>query len=258
VLYTVTEVDLNVTIAPGAAIAPRSYTLAFLPPPDGTYYVHMGVLEFEPATCASATHYCLDDYLTFTNRVRVVNGEIFDAGPPPVTNVQVIEYYHPGLDHYFLTASAEEAAYVDAGGAGIGWVRTGHRFVAVSAAAEPGLRSLCRFYGSVDPGPNSHFYTLDRGECDGLIAMQQRTPAHLPRWNYEGIAFAAAPAIGGTCSNPAYPVPVHRLYNQGFGHGRDSNHRYTSRDSVIGQMVGRGWLHEGVVFCVMQEQFVPG
>ena len=45
-------------------------------------------------------------------------------------------------------------------------------------------RPVCRFYGSLSPGPNSHFYTVDENECAFLKQLQATTPADQPRWNY--------------------------------------------------------------------------
>ncbi|MFA7239408.1 MAG: hypothetical protein WC091_04790, partial [Sulfuricellaceae bacterium] len=68
----------------------------------------------------------------------------------------VYEFYHAGLDHYFRTADAGEASGIDNGAAGAGWVRTGDDFRAYSAATTSGgAVPVCRFYGSVSPGPNS-------------------------------------------------------------------------------------------------------
>jgi hypothetical protein len=36
------------------------------------------------------------------------------AGPPP-TNVNVVEFYHAGLDHYFITAIPQEISDLDSG-----------------------------------------------------------------------------------------------------------------------------------------------
>ena len=38
----------------------------------------------------------------------------------------VVEFYNANLDHYFLTADANEAAAIDNGSAGPGWSRTGN------------------------------------------------------------------------------------------------------------------------------------
>ena len=77
-----------------------------------------------------------------------------------------VEYFHPGLRHYFVTASPGEMAFVESGGAGAGWVATGGRFgVYRSAADAPDLAPVCRFYGTPGIGPNSHFYTANPDEC---------------------------------------------------------------------------------------------
>jgi hypothetical protein len=114
-----------------------------------------------------------------------------------------------------------------------------------------------RVHGSVDPGPNSHFFTISEAERDKLIAMAAETPDELPRWNYEGIGMWAGDVTPvGACSLAAgaagYTVPIYRLYNNGFGRAADSNHRYTGSPTVAGDMVAQGWLLEGVVFCAMR------
>jgi hypothetical protein len=169
--------------------------------------------------------------------------------------VTVTEFYHRDLDHYFMTASAEEAAGIDAGAAGPGWARTGQAFTAWSLLGNPeaGMQ-LCRFYGSVDPGPNSHFFTLSTGECSQLMDLQARTPATEPRWNFEGYAFAAVPpAADDAAPCPEATVPVFRAYNGGFERGEDSNHRYVTDRALLGPLVARGWVDEGVVFCVAED-----
>ena len=175
-----------------------------------------------------------------------------EAERGPVT---VTEFYHRDLDHYFMTASAEEAAGIDAGAAGPGWARTGQAFTAWSLLGNPeaGMQ-LCRFYGSVDPGPNSHFFTLSTGECSQLMDLQARTPATEPRWNFEGYAFAAGPpAADELAPCPEATVPVFRAYNRGFERGEDSNHRYVTDRALLGPLVARGWVDEGVAFCVSEE-----
>ena len=161
----------------------------------------------------------------------------------------VVEFYNANLDHYFLTSDPGEAAAIDAGSAGPGWRRTGHTFVA------GGTTPVCRFYGSVSPGPNSHFYTVDGGECGFLRQLQASTPASQKRWNYEGFAFTATPATNGTC--PTGTVPVYRAYNDGFARGIDSNHRITTSADGLREVLNRGWRDEGVVMCVPEVQRLP-
>lgn len=157
------------------------------------------------------------------------------------TSVSVVEFYNANLDHYFITADAGEAAGIDSGSAGLGWSRTGNSF------KSGGSVSVCRFYGSQSPGPNSHFYTTDAGECDGLKQQQASTPDTEKRWNFESLDFASTPLSNGAC--PDGTTPVYRAYNNGFARGVDSNHRLTSSLTAINEVVARGWSDEGAVMC---------
>ena len=163
--------------------------------------------------------------------------------------ITVAEYYHPTLRHYFVSADPNEIEWLDANVQTLGWAKTGQQFMAyVADTVLLGTSPVCRFYGSVTPGPNSHFYTLDSTECNFLKQLQQTAPATLPRWNFEGIAFVAAPPqVNGSC--PAeYPLAVRRFYNNRALQA-DSNHRYVIDDAVAQQMRAAGWLDEGVVMC---------
>jgi alpha-tubulin suppressor-like RCC1 family protein len=173
-----------------------------------------------------------------TNRltpVAVVNSVVNPGGGA------VVEFYNTNLDNYFITADAGEAAAIDGGSAGPGWIRTGGSF------KSGGSTSVCRFYGSQVPGPNSHFYTVDPGECASLKQLQAATPATVKRWNFESLDFISTPSAGGQC--PAGTEPVYRAYNNGFARGVDSNHRISTDQAAIAQVVARGWVNEGVVMC---------
>jgi Repeat of unknown function (DUF5648) len=165
------------------------------------------------------------------------------------TNVTIYEFYNSNLKQYFRTASAVEAGSIDAGGAGPGWSRTGDNFSAWTAGQSGNnLVDVCRFYGSQSPGPNSHFFTASKAECDQLKALQASTPATKPRWNYEGLAFMAKlPENSGNCA--AGSVPIYRNYNQGAAKGIDSNHRFTTQKAEYDRLAAAGWAGEGVVMC---------
>ena len=158
---------------------------------------------------------------------------------------RVIEFYNTTLDNYFITANINEAAVVDDGGAGPGWGRTGNTF------RSGGGTPVCRFYGSISPGPNSHFYTVDGLECQAL--KNQQFPAGDPRrltvksWNFESLDFDSTPSALQAC--PFGTVPVYRAYNNGFTRVIDSNHRITGSHAAIQEVVARGWRDEGVVMC---------
>ena len=183
--------------------------------------------------------------------------------PPAETPGSVVEFYNSTLNHYFMTINAAEAAGIDNGAAGPGWSRTGVTFTAWADpnAAPLHVRPVCRFYGSITPGPNSHFYTADADECVALKQIQAATPANQPRWNYEGIAFYIGTPVRGTPTStalycgalhvPAVALPVSRFYNK-RALQNDSNHRYTRTQAVASQMAQAGWAAEGLVMCSTQ------
>jgi hypothetical protein len=153
----------------------------------------------------------------------------------------VVEFYNTNLDNYFITADPVEAAAVDGGAAGPGWMRTGSSFNAGGPSA------VCRFYGSIAPGPNSHFYTALPAECAALKQLQATTPSSQKRWNFESLDFATTIPVRGVC--PGNTRAVYRAYNNGFSRGIASNHRITTNPAGIQQVVARGWSNEGVVMC---------
>ena len=181
-------------------------------------------------------------FITIANNCRV------EAQGAPLS---LVEYYNGPLDHYFVTADPAERAAIESGLAGPGWERTttlGHVWTpdSVGVAGAVGRTAICRFYGNPQVGadgrrigPNSHFYTADPEECEAV--------KHDRGWVFEGIVFAAAQAVTGSCVPPL--VAVRRNYNQRFREN-DSNHRYTVDPAVGAQMTARGWVDEGVVFCI--------
>jgi len=159
-------------------------------------------------------------------------------------DASALEYYHPTLDHYFMTADPNEQASLARGGPDGQWRPTGVSFP-VWKAAYANLQAMCRFYGdpSIDPatgtrrGPNSHFYTANPAEC---AVVTQKWPV----WIFEGNAFyAALPDGSGSC--PTGTQPVYRYFRpQG-----DPNHRYVTTDAGRAEMQSRGWVPEGVTWC---------
>lgn len=162
---------------------------------------------------------------------------------------KVVEYYQRGLDHYFVAAGGDEVDLLDAGGQG-GWQRTGQSFHAWTRQedAPAGAHAVCRFYAR---GPNSHFYTGDAAECEGLRAIEQAERARAQAagtpflgWGYEGTAFWALVPVNGQC--PSGTAPVWRNYNDRAGEN-DSNHRFTA--DPLQHLAMQGWIDEGPVFC---------
>jgi hypothetical protein len=145
----------------------------------------------------------------------------------------VIEYFHAGLGHYFMTADPVEAAGLDTGAGG--WARTGFTFKAYDAASTIGLPA-CRFFG-VFGDVSSHFYTIDPAECDYV--------RNLPPWQFENYAFRADGPTADDC--PADRMRVVRVFNNGMGGA--ANHRFTTSASETASLLAAGWTSEGARFC---------
>ena len=183
---------------------------------------------------------------------------VVPAAQAQVGTGTVVEYVNQGDfaktpgGQFFYSADNGEQLTVDLGNAGQ-FFRTGRTYAA------GGGSPVCRFYGSITPGPNSHFFTVDANECSGLKAAQVvPTPLSVPQWNFEGNGFNTAATIKdattGALSCPAGTSVVLRAYNNAFpGTGGknpwDSNHRFTRSQADINAMVALGWKDEGAVFC---------
>ena len=166
----------------------------------------------------------------------IVRNDFIAPAPENADQRKVVEFYNASLDHYFITAEPAEIAMLDAGVQVPGWQRTGYEFKSWAPGSASGV-AACRFFGTPGRGPNSHFFTIDANECTIVKAN--------PDWTYEALAFQALPITSAIC--PQDLVVVWRLYNNGMG--GQANHRYLTSASEIGDMIGRGWLLEGPVFC---------
>lgn len=144
----------------------------------------------------------------------------------------VIEYYHPGFDHYFMTASRDEVAILDDGLLPM-WKRTGQSFKANPLDAL-GMANVCRFFSVAFAPKSSHFYTPSVSEC-ALTKLN-------PDWAFEAEVFSVSPvSASGACADAT--VPLYRLYNNGMGGA--PNHRYTTGLSIRAVMLAAGWIPEG-------------
>ncbi len=167
----------------------------------------------------------------------------------------VREYFNSILGHYLLVTSNEWGA-IDRGEAGPGWSATGNGFTArepfvvdVFGRDPPLSAHVERFYGSVSPGPNSHFFTIDPAEARILHDRFDATPPSEPRWRSEGYPFNAFRVrADGTCDSGK--LPVLRAFNNGPARGLEPNHRYSVDGHQIEQMASAGWIVEGIAFCV--------
>ena len=154
--------------------------------------------------------------------------------------IAAIEFFHAARNHYFLTTEPDEAAMIDAGGVGPGWVRTGMSFRVwpMTASVEPDTVDVCRFFGASGAGPDAHFFTGDARECATLRSD--------PVWRFEGRAFRAHAPVAGRCA-PGFDAVV-RLYWSGSA-GTEMRHRYVVDSAAIQAMAKAGWIVEGAVFC---------
>ena len=172
------------------------------------------------------------------------NGQIRRFVPEAGDRGDAIEYYHAGLDHYFVSAAPSDIHALDAGVL-TGWRRTGESFGAYTTFAE-GYRPVCRFYIPPALG-DSHFISASAVECE---AVRIRFPQYVSEGpTYMGVAL---PDPGtGTCA-PGQ-IAVYRVWNA----RRDSNHRYTTQVAIRDAMVARGGIAEGygpdaVAMCAPQ------
>lgn len=194
------------------------------------------------------------------------SARIGDFGDEPVRacysyygRVFLTEFYNEHLRHFFYAEPCyKDEEVILSGAAGPGWSKTGWEFGVIQQTTSH--QGVCRFYGSVWPGPNSHFFTSDAQECSSLQALPKGPPDQ-PRWNLENErAFSVIRLLplGGGCeafvgqSAPGGGKLIRRFYNNGPVNGRDSNHRFVSDDEVDlrNEMLRKGWVDEGVRFCV--------
>jgi cytochrome c553 len=162
--------------------------------------------------------------------------------PPPPTST-VVEYYHTGFGHYFITSFTADISALDSGKFA-GWARTGRTFNAYTSS-NGYVTAVCRFFTVAFPPKSSHFYTSNFAECRGLQASNKD-------WTFEAEAFYVQQASEQTGSCPTGYRAVYRLYNN--GQSGAPNHRYTTDPAVRIEMMGKGWIPEGfgpegVGFC---------
>lgn len=144
----------------------------------------------------------------------------------------LVEYFHAGFGHYFLTGLGPEIEKLDVIAPG-GWARTGHAFrVFIEGLGD--VVPVCRFFSDQSFAPkSSHFYTPYANECAGLKAGSV--------WRYEGDTFHLQLPWATAC--PFGSQPLYRAYNNGLSGA--PNHRYTIDASVLDAMIAQGWVMEG-------------
>jgi photosystem II stability/assembly factor-like uncharacterized protein len=163
--------------------------------------------------------------------------ELVVPASPAAETVQAIEYFHPSLGHYFLTASPLEIALLDSGHF-TGWHRTGLALNVFPAGTTwpEGTSPVCRFYGRPEYGLDTHFYSASPAECQAVI---DRFGAAWILETSSAFGVYLPDPLDGHCRAGA--TPVYRVYNQ----RPDVNHRYTASIDVREAMVQQGWDYEG-------------
>jgi glucose/arabinose dehydrogenase len=153
--------------------------------------------------------------------------------PPPASDVvDVIEYYHAGLDHYFITPLPAQIAALDAGQFS-GWARTHESFKAWSTR-QVETRPVCRYYIPPSVG-DSHFFSASPTECALAPVLFPSFVLESPEVMHEALPDAA----NGAC--PVDTTPIYRVWNK----RPDSNHRYLTNRAMRDAMVARGYVAEG-------------
>jgi hypothetical protein len=238
----------RLAVSPLAALAAGQRTakidsgpVPYVQPADGVWYYAMLLTEYD-ATVATNDSYAMRHWINFPDAVYV------GVAPPP-RRMPAIEFYHPGLDHYFVAASMQDITDLDTG-VHPGWIRTGYEFVvwdAATATAGP----VCRYYIPPDYG-DSHFFSASAYECSVVT-----TQFPLLVKESDAAFYIALPDAGtGACTIDEQPV--YRLWN-----GRpDSNHRYTTSVDVKASMIGQGYVAEGygpdaVAMCAPKNLLYP-
>ena len=127
--------------------------VAFTLPPNGVWYFSMLLTEFSGALPQN------DGYVV-RHWINFQTPEYIGVPPPPKKETSV-EFYHQGLDHYFIAASAEDIMALDTG-AIQGWTRTGDSFtyfrVFLHRRTVPSFKFLYNAWGdSLSVFPADHF-----------------------------------------------------------------------------------------------------
>jgi hypothetical protein len=230
-------------VFPFAALPPGGNTgsldsgpIPFLSPPVGTWYFTMVLTEF---TGASPN----DDGYEVRYWINFDTPEYIGVARP-ANKEMAVEFYHPGLDHYFIAASASDISDLD-NGVQQGWWRTGYTFNVWGGTGGDGT-AVCRYY-IPPPYGDSHFFSASPRECS--VA-----PVMFP-WivkESDSAFFIALPDTdSGACA--VNEVPVYRLWNARV----DSNHRYTTSPEVKAAMIANRYVAEGfgadaVAMCAPQ------
>jgi hypothetical protein len=158
--------------------------------------------------------------------------------------VAVSEFYAPSQDTYFISPSRDDAYMIDELGSSSIY-RTWRGFYAWATVdqADPGAVEVCRWY--FVPPRSTHFYSAKQSDCDAVRFYYGNRPDLAQEESYGRFYVMPTNAAGG-CD--AKYQPVYRLFNGRVDEGK-INHRYTAHPSDRRELIGRGWIDEGVAWC---------
>ena len=253
---------------PAPAFAPNLYVYSGIVPyvvPGGFWWRSLVITPLLPLDGSSASvsinllgshEFFEDDNFSVGSSRKIIAGSLaLTTLPSPVTIVQVDEFYHSGLLHYFITADAAEKQLLDTR-VHPGWERTGESFKAYATGssahgsiADGSINPVCRYYGDPERGLGSHFYSADsRDEC---VSVFVKFPSEWLLESDNVFQINLPDMATGGC--PAGTIPVYRLWNE----QGDSNHRYTTSTAIKAEMLAAGYRSEGygpdgVVMCAVQ------
>ena len=175
--------------------------------------------------------------------------DVLPVGQKIATNLA--EYYHAGLDYYFLTGRDSDKTLLDGVAA---FARTGKE---IKVFAKPNLSTQPlerHFFANVARGGSrgSHFFTALPSDQVLLAGLNPTNLAQDAKPFLEGVEGYAVPTLAsGQC--PAGTAPIYRAFKGPPRYVDDGNHRFSTSLAQHQDMVSRlGWSDEGVVFCGVQ------
>ena len=165
--------------------------------------------------------------------------------------VTLTEFYHAGLDYYFLTGRDADKAALDSVAA---FARSGREIKMYRAANVDTLPLERHFFAKIARAGarGSHFFTVQPEEQVLLAGLNPTNAALDAKPLLESVEGYAIPkSAAGVC--PSDTVPIYRAFKGAPRYMDDGNHRFSTSVTQHQDMVNRlGWTDEGVVFCGLQ------
>jgi hypothetical protein len=174
-------------------------------------------------------------------RVNNVTVDVHIPFPNSGSELTVRELYNTRLNHYYMTDNAFEANALTTSPY-MSWVARGNGFKAwPTPVSDPSftVSPVCRFDLVTTPGPGFDFISASASDCAMLMSNKG--------WGYSGTVFYVQP-VDANLRCPDGFIGVNRAYNnraQFF----DTNHRYSTSDSIMRDMMRAGWTYEATVMC---------